>query len=210
MLVSASILSADFSDLTNELSKIENSDFIHFDVMDGHFVPNISFGPHFVKCLRERTKIPFDVHLMISEPYKYIEQFVDAGADVITVHAESELKDSLEQIKNAGIKRGMAFNPETPIEKIVPFLHELDWVLVMSVHPGFSGQKFISSSLSKIAALAERREREKWDFKIAVDGGINSETAKEAKDAGADVLVASSFIFSSSAPSTRISELHSI
>lgn len=192
--IAPSILSADFSCLEKELEQIEDIvDMWHIDVMDGHFVPNITVGPVVVRSLRPTTKLPLDVHLMISEPEKFIGDFVKAGADFITIHIEAvqEPEKILKTIKSKGKKCGLSVNPETPLENIKPYLKMLDLVLIMSVHPGFGGQEFIESSVGKIAEL-----RSIYNGKITVDGGINTFTAKKVISAGADILVAGNYIFS--------------
>lgn len=192
--IAPSILSADFSCLEKEMKQIESIvDMWHIDVMDGHFVPNITIGPLVVKSLKPKTKLPLDVHLMISEPGKFIDDFVKAGSDLITIHFEAvpEPEKILQTIKNKGRKCGLSINPETPIEKIKPYLKMVDLVLIMSVHPGFGGQEFIESSVGKIVEL-----RSIYDGKISVDGGINDITAKKVISAGVDILVAGNYIFS--------------
>jgi ribulose-phosphate 3-epimerase len=197
ILVAPSILSADFSCLEREIKKVERggADLIHVDVMDGHFVPNITIGPVVVKYLRKVTKVPLDVHLMIENPQKYIDQFVAAGSDMITVHIEttssSELRALSSKLKKKNIKFGISLNPGTPLAKIRNVLNLVDFVLVMSVNPGFGGQAFISSAIPKIRQL-----RAVYDGDIAVDGGINEKTAKLVINAGANILAAGSYIFS--------------
>ncbi len=200
--IAPSILSADFAYLHDEIKRIEEggADWIHIDVMDGHFVPNISIGLPVVESLRGRTVLPLDVHLMISKPENFIDRFVKAGAAVICVHAEAciHLHRTIEMIKGMGVKAGVALNPATPLSVLDYVLGELDMVLIMSVNPGFGGQKFISSSLKKISALREQIDRERLSVLIQVDGGINAETAPEVIGAGADILVAGSAVFSGS------------
>ena len=180
--ISPSILAGDFSQLGSEIKKLEigGADMIHVDVMDGHFVPNLTIGPPVIKALRKYTKLPFDVHLMISPVHKYIKNFSDAGSDIITIHPEAteNLKDSIDLIKNLGKKVGISLNPDTPIDKIVKYLNEINLVLVMTVHPGFGGQKFISKILDKIKNLKKIKDEKNFDFKIEVDGGINFENNK--------------------------------
>ncbi|MBN1494356.1 ribulose-phosphate 3-epimerase [Candidatus Peregrinibacteria bacterium] len=190
--ISPSILSADFGKLNDEIKSVEKySDYIHVDVMDGHFVPNITIGACVVSSIK--TRLPLDVHLMIEHPEKYIEDFADAGAKVLTVHYEAckNLKSVLVKIRKLRIKAGVSIKPKTKIEVLKPYLKYLDWVLIMSVEPGFGGQKFIENSLDKIKWL--RKNAPKLD--IAVDGGINEKTAKECVKAGANVLIAGSYIF---------------
>ena len=197
--ISPSILAGDFSQLGSEIKKLEigGADMIHVDVMDGHFVPNLTIGPPVIKALRKYTKLPFDVHLMISPVHKYIKNFSDAGSDIITIHPEAteNLKDSIDLIKNLGKKVGISLNPDTPIDKIVKYLNEINLVLVMTVHPGFGGQKFISKILDKIKNLKKIKDEKNFDFKIEVDGGINFENNKLVIAAGADILVSGTTIF---------------
>jgi ribulose-phosphate 3-epimerase len=194
--VAPSILSADFSRLGSEIRRTEaaGADMLHIDVMDGRFVPNITIGPAVVKCIRRVTKLPLDVHLMIERPEKLIPAFIAAGADMLTVHIETitnaKLKIQKERLKNAGIKLGISLNPGTPLKKIEPVLGAADFVLVMSVRPGFSGQQFIPQAAQKIRQL-----RAVYKGDISVDGGINIETAKIALCAGANILAAGSYLF---------------
>lgn len=197
--ISPSILSADFSNLGQEIIDIEKAgaDYIHIDVMDGHFVPNITFGPCVIKDIRNKTKLPFDVHLMIENTDQYIDDFIDAGADIITVHAESclHLDRTLSLINSKGIKAGVSVVPSTSADVVDYVLDKLDLILVMSVNPGFGGQKFLNSQLKKIEILKDKIEKSGNDIEIEVDGGINSQTAKQVINAGANVLVAGSAIF---------------
>jgi ribulose-phosphate 3-epimerase len=197
--ISPSILSADFSQLGNEIKKLEKSgaDMIHVDVMDGHFVPNLTMGPPIIKSLRNYTKLPFDVHLMISPVHKYIKDYAEAGADIITIHPEAtdDLMNSLELIKQLGKKVGVSLNPETKTEIIKNYLNDIDLVLIMSVHPGFGGQKFMPEVLSKIKELSKIKKEQKYNFDIEVDGGINFENNKKVIDAGANILVSGTTIF---------------
>ena len=189
--VSPSILSADFSQLGNEIKRLEEggADMIHVDVMDGHFVPNLTMGPPIIKDLRKFTKLPFDVHLMISPVHKCIKDYADAGADIITIHPEAteNLKDSIKYIKKLGKKVGVSLNPETKTGIVMEFLTEIDLILIMSVHPGFGGQKFMPEVISKI--------KENIKFDIEVDGGIDFNNAKLVADAGANILVSGTTIF---------------
>ena len=199
ILISPSILAGDFSQLGKDIQKLENAgaDMIHVDVMDGHFVPNITIGPPVIKSLRKYTDLPFDVHLMISPVHKYIEDFSKAGSDIITIHPEAteNVKDSIDLIKSLGKKVGLSLNPDTPIDKIEKYLDQIDLVLVMTVYPGFGGQKFISKVLSKIKKLKNIKDENKFRFDIEVDGGIDFENNKLAIEAGANILVSGTTIF---------------
>lgn len=201
VIVASSILSADFSKLGEEIKAVEDAgaDWIHIDVMDGHFVPNITIGPVLVKSIRKITNLFFDCHLMIEKPEDYVEQFAKAGADLITIHAENSLnvKHTIKKIKDVGCKVGISINPETPIDVIKDIVGEVDLVLVMSVHPGFSGQSFIKEVIPKIKKAKELINGTKRKICLQVDGGINKENAGIVKENGADVLVAASFIFKS-------------
>jgi|SRR5579884_2944503 len=199
LLIAPSILSADFAKLGDEVRAIDEggADWIHIDVMDGHFVPNITIGPAVVKALRPHTNKPFDVHLMISPVDPFLDAFAEAGADIITVHPEAgpHLHRTIQRIKALGKKAGVSLNPATPAKALDYVLGEIDLVLVMSVNPGFGGQKFIASQLKKIEAIASRIAREDLDVKLEVDGGIDPNTAREAVAAGANVLVAGTAAF---------------
>ena len=201
VIISPSILSADFSKLGEEIKAIEHAgaDWLHIDVMDGHFVPNITIGPVLVKSIRKITNLFFDCHLMIEKPEDYVEQFAKAGADLITIHVESSLdvKPTIKKIKDVGCKVGISINPETSIDVIKDIVGEVDLVLVMSVHPGFSGQSFIKEVIPKIKKAKELINKTKRKIYLQVDGGINKENAGIIKENGADVLVAASFIFKS-------------
>ncbi|PMC38393.1 ribulose-phosphate 3-epimerase [Bacillus sp. UMB0899] len=197
--IAPSILSADFAKLGEEIKDVENggADYIHVDVMDGHFVPNITIGPLIVEAIRPVTKLPLDVHLMIEKPDLYIKEFVKAGADIITVHVEActHLHRTLQLIKSEGVKAGVVLNPHTPVESIVHVLDNIDMVLFMTVNPGFGGQTFIPQVLPKIKQLSDLIKEKQLAIDIEVDGGVNEETAKLCVEAGANVLVAGSFIY---------------
>ena len=199
--ISPSILSADFSQLGTEIKKLETAgaDLIHVDVMDGHFVPNLTIGPPIIKSLRKFTKIPFDVHLMISPVHKYIKDYADAGADIITIHPEAtdSLLESIKLIKSLNKKVGVSLNPETSLDKLYPVISQIDLVLIMSVNPGFGGQKFIQETIDKIKTLKAKLNELKLKIEIEVDGGINFENSKSIIQSGADILVSGTTIFKS-------------
>lgn len=209
--VAPSILSADFSRLEDEVKRVEQggADLLHIDVMDGHFVPNITLGPPVIACLKGKTALPFDVHLMIENPEKYIDDFIRAGADIITVHVEStvHLHRLVTYIKSHGIKPGVALNPSTPLNTIKYILDDIYMVLVMSVNPGFGGQKFIPRMFDKISELKAILSKNNPEILIEVDGGINEENASKIINAGADILVAGSAIYKSHSPEDVIKKL---
>lgn len=212
--IAPSILSADFTNLSREIRSAEmgSADFIHCDVMDGKFVPNITFGPIVVSAVRRLTKLPIDVHLMIKDPDNFIEDFVKAGADYVTVHQEEvvHLHRTVTYIKELGAKAGVALNPATPVETLTEILPFIDMVLIMSVNPGFGGQKFIETSIPKIQKLKMMREEGDYDFLIEVDGGVNVDTIASLSEAGVDVFVAGSAIFGSNNATAAAVELKNI
>jgi ribulose-phosphate 3-epimerase len=207
--IAPSILSADFARLGEEIVAVEKAgaDYIHIDVMDGHFVPNITIGPLIVEAIRPITKLPLDVHLMIENPDQFIENFAKAGADYITVHVEAcrHLHRTIHHIKSFGIKAGVVLNPATPVESIQHILADIDMVLLMSVNPGFGGQKFIPEVLPKIRKVKEMADSIGKELEIEIDGGVNPETAKQCMEAGANVLVAGSAIYNQEDYSAAIS-----
>ncbi len=211
IIIAPSILSADFAKLGEEVKLIEDAgaEMLHIDIMDGHFVPNISIGPGVVKSLRRVSKLEFDVHLMIENPERYIEEFAAAGADIITVHIEAtkHIYLIIQQIKSLGIKVGVSLNPGTPLDLLIYILQELDMVLLMTVNPGFGGQKFMPEVLPKIVALSGILKEINPDCKIQVDGGINTDTARLVSRAGADILVAGAAVFAAPDPQKAMKDI---
>jgi ribulose-phosphate 3-epimerase len=201
MLISSSLLSSDFSNLGKEVKKVirAGTDFIHLDIMDGHFVPNITFGPMVLASIRKFSSVPFEAHLMITQPDIYWKKFADAGADIIDFHVETKVANLrlIKEMKKRNIKVCIVLNPSTQVNKIFKFLPYLDYVLVMTVNPGFGGQKFIPETLDKIKKIHDIRQKKGYKFLIQVDGGINYQTASLVKKAGADILVVGSFLFKS-------------
>jgi ribulose-phosphate 3-epimerase len=199
--ISPSILSADFSQLGNEIKRLEEggADMIHVDVMDGHFVPNLTIGPPVIKALRKQCSIKFDVHLMISPVHKYIEAYADAGADIITIHPEAtdNLEESISKIKSLNKKVGVSLNPESKLDLITNYLEKIDLVLIMSVNPGFGGQEFMPEVLDKVKQLKEIKSKRNMNFDIEIDGGINFNNCQSAIDAGANILVSGTTVFKS-------------
>ena len=199
--ISPSILSADFSQLGTEIKRLEEggADMIHVDVMDGHFVPNLTIGPPVIKALRKQCSIKFDVHLMISPVHKYIEAYADAGADIITIHPEAteNLEESISKIQSLNKKVGISLNPESKIDLITNYLEKIDLVLIMSVNPGFGGQKFMPEVLDKVKQLKEIKSKRNMNFDIEIDGGINFDNCQSAIEAGANILVSGTTVFKS-------------
>ena len=209
--ISPSILSCDYSKMGEEFKRMEEcgADWLHIDVMDGHFVPNITLGAPIVKCMRKCSSLVFDVHLMISDPKKYIPDFVKAGADVITFHVESDspVEETIDLIRSLGCKAALSVKPKTPVEVVFPFLEKLSMVLVMTVEPGFGGQSFMADMLDKVKVLRAECERRGLDTDIQVDGGINEQNAGLAVQSGANVLVAGSAVFGSKDAKATIASL---
>lgn len=196
MLVAPSILTANFAEIKEELIKIETADKIHLDVMDGHFVPNISFGPHIAKNIAKASKLPLDIHLMVTDPLFWIDQFVFKTTEYITIHVEAKKPaETIKKIKKANIKAGISLKPATPVYDIIPFLKDVDLVLVMTVEPGFGGQSFKTEMMDKVKELVELRKAKGLDFIIQVDGGVSDKTIDLCKASGVDMVVAGSYVF---------------
>lgn len=214
VLISPSVLSCDFANIQRDVEMINASsaDWFHIDVMDGVFVPNISFGFPVISAIKKHATKPLDVHIMISDPDKYIEDFKNAGTDILTVHYEActHLHRTIQAIKSAGMKAGVALNPHTPVDLLQDVIADLDLVLIMSVNPGFGGQKFIKNAILKVEQAKNLIHRYGSHALVEVDGGVNMETGKELVEAGADVLVAGSFVFNSANPTQTITELKSL
>jgi len=211
--IAPSIFAADFTKLGSEIKSVESADYVHFDVMDGMFVPNISFGFSVLESIRKITTMALDVHLMINKPSRYIARFAKAGADIITFHVEAETSDNIlsaiDEIHEHGKKAGLSIKPKTPTEALLPYIDSLDLILVMTVEPGYGGQEFMSDMLPKIMKIREEINKHNPDCELEVDGGINLETARLCIDAGANVLVAGSDIFNASDRPAQISLLRS-
>ncbi|TPR13981.1 ribulose-phosphate 3-epimerase [Apilactobacillus timberlakei] len=205
--VAPSILSADYLNLERDINKIEkDAEYLHIDVMDGDFVPSISYGPGWVKQIRKVSDLILDVHMMVRNPERYVDEFADNGADLIGVHVEAtpHIHRALQMIKNKGIKAEVVINPGTPVESIKPVLYMVDQVLVMTVNPGFGGQKFLPETVKKIKQLNDLKKSEGYSFDIEIDGGVNNETVKTAYNAGATVAVAGSYVFNDENPSSKV------
>ena len=214
MLIAPSLLSCDFSRFGEEIARMDKAgaDMMHLDIMDAHFVPNLTFGAPVIKFVRKYTDKPFDVHLMISEPLRYIEDFANAGADIITFHVESDsdIRAAIDKIKSFGIKAGLVIKPNTPVETVFPYLEDLYMVLVMTVEPGFGGQSFMADMMPKVEALKAKREELSLDFLIEADGGIGDTTIATAAKAGVDVAVAGTAVFKAEDAAAKINELKAL
>ena len=204
-----SLLASDFSQLKDQVQLVKDADYLHLDVMDGVYVPNISFGPKIIKSIRKHSNLPFDTHLMITKPERYIKEFAEAGSDILTVHLEAtdHIHRAIQLIKDQGIKAGVSLNPATPLDSLEFVLPDLDQVLIMSVNPGFGGQSYIPKMTEKIAKLNKLIKENNYDCKIEVDGGIKNHNLKEIVNAGADIIVAGSAIFGADDPAKALAEM---
>ena len=209
--ISPSILSADFANLERDIHRIESADYVHVDVMDGLFVPNISIGIPVVQCIRPVTRLPLDVHLMIDRPVRYVEQFCDAGADLVTVHVEADTEENIHAairaVRAKGKRPGVVIKPKTPTEAVLPFLEEVDLILVMTVEPGFGGQKFMADMMPKVSAIRRWIDQRRPECELEVDGGVDAVTCKTCIEAGANVLVAGSAVYKADDIPARIAQL---
>ena len=214
MQIAPSLLSCDFAVMGSEIERMDRAgaDYMHLDVMDGDFVPNLTFGAPVIKAVRGYTKVPFDVHLMISNPLKYIDDFADAGADIITFHIESKspVKQTIEKIKSRNIKAGLVIKPNTMAEAVFPYLEMLDWVLVMTVEPGFGGQKFMAQHLDKVRKIKAQAKKINKEITLEIDGGVGEGNIKEAFDAGVDVCVAGTSVFKAPDSAQAIANLKAL
>ena len=208
MIIAPSVLTADFTKLATELEKINTADYIHIDIMDGHFVPNISFGPAITKTINDISKLPLDVHLMVSNPVKWIDRFSLSNVEIITVHVESnQYLEAIDLIRKNGKKVGISIKPHTPIDEIIELLDQVNLVLVMTVEPGFGGQSFMADMMDKVKSLSSIRTKDNLDFIIEVDGGVNKDTIKTCQQAGVDMVVAGSYVFNHENPKEAIKSL---